>query len=115
VPVRDLSALEQARPADVVRIGEALGTYCFTAEGAGRIRARGFFPGTGIPEDPGTGSAAAALGLYLVDRVGPVDCEVHQGVEMTKPCRMFLKAGRDRVSIGGRCRLVFTGRLEELP
>ncbi len=115
VPVRDLPALGRARQADALRIVDAVGTYCFAAEGAGRIRARGFFPGIGITEDPGTGSAAAALGLYLADRVGPMDCEVHQGIEMNKPCRMYLLSRDDRVSIGGRCRLVFTGRLEELP
>jgi trans-2,3-dihydro-3-hydroxyanthranilate isomerase len=115
VPVRDLATLARARPADVVKIGEALGIYCFTGAGAGRLQARGFYPGTGIAEDPGTGSAVAALGFYLTERVGSIDCEVHQGVEIKKPCRIFLKAQPDKASFGGRCRLVFTGRLEELP
>jgi trans-2,3-dihydro-3-hydroxyanthranilate isomerase len=115
VPVRDLAALERARPADVVLFGAALGMYCFTAAGAGRIRARGFFPAVQVAEDPGTGSAVGALGVYLADRVGAMDCEVHQGVEMEKPCRILLKAQRSRAAFGGRCRLVFTGRLEELP
>jgi trans-2,3-dihydro-3-hydroxyanthranilate isomerase len=115
VPVKDLSTLERARPAEVLRLGNALGAYCFAGEGAGRIRARGFFPGTGIPEDPGTGSAVAALGIYLADRVGSMDCEVHQGIEMNKPSRIHLRSHDEKVSFGGRCRLVFTGRLEELP
>jgi trans-2,3-dihydro-3-hydroxyanthranilate isomerase len=115
VPVRDLDVLARARPVEVLRIEGAAGLYCFTAAGAGRFQARGFFPGAGIPEDPGTGSAVAALGLYLSDRLGPVDGEVHQGVEMKKPCRIFLRAEPERASIGGRCRLVFTGRLAELP
>ena len=114
-PVRDLATLARARPAQPFRLGEAFGVYCFTAEGAGRIRARGFYPASGIPEDPGTGSAVAALGVYLADRVGPIECEVHQGVEMNKTCRIFMRAEPERVWVGGRCRPAFTGRMEELP
>jgi trans-2,3-dihydro-3-hydroxyanthranilate isomerase len=93
----------------------SFGAYCFSALGAGRLRARGFFPGTGIPEDPATGSAAASLGLYLARRLGKVDLEIEQGIEMGRPSKLFVKADDDRVSVGGRCRLDFEGELEAPP
>jgi predicted PhzF superfamily epimerase YddE/YHI9 len=66
-------------------------------------------------EDPGTGSAAADLGLYLADRIGPIELEILQGVEMGRQCRLFVKGAEDEVRVGGRCELVFKGRLERLP
>lgn len=116
VPVRNLEALGRAR-AD----GAALdrfshqGAYCFTAVGAGRVRARGLFPNLGIEEDPATGSAAADLGAYLVHRIGAIDLEVDQGVEMGRPSRLHVKAGPDAVEVGGRCVHIFAGELDVLP
>jgi trans-2,3-dihydro-3-hydroxyanthranilate isomerase len=116
VPLRDLGTLERVRiGAHALSDLTELGVYCFTALQAGRIRARGFFPSEGITEDPATGSAAAALGAYLVDRIGPIALEVFQGVEMGRPSRILLRAERERIRVGGGCRLVLTGRLEELP
>ena len=72
VPVRDLDALGRCRPVpDRLDQLETPGVYCFTAVAAGRLQARGFFPGLGIAEDPATGSAAAGLGVYLADRSVP--------------------------------------------
>ena len=114
VPVRDRDALRRCVPpseADVV----GLGAYCFTAEAAGRIAARGFWPAPGIPEDPATGAAAIGLGLYLADRVGDVQLEVLQGQEINRPSRILLRAQRGKATIGGRCVLVYEGKLAELP
>jgi trans-2,3-dihydro-3-hydroxyanthranilate isomerase len=116
VPLRDVASLEACRPrADILAELTPVGAYCFTALGAGRIRARGFFPSLGITEDPATGSGAAALGLYLVARLGPVDVELRQGVEMGRPSRILLRAEGATVQVGGRCHLVLSGRLERLP
>jgi trans-2,3-dihydro-3-hydroxyanthranilate isomerase len=116
VPVRDVATLESCSPrADLLAAVDAEGVYCFTAAQAGRVRARGFFPGAGIPEDPATGSAAAALGLYLAARVGSIEFEVTQGVEITRPCRMQVRAEPHSVEVGGRCALISSGRLEVLP
>ena len=116
VPVRNLEALGSARPNPAnlpdVRPG---GYYCFTAVQAGRIRARGFFPGLGIEEDPATGSAAADLGVYLADRIGPIDAEIVQGVEMGRLSRLLMQASPGKVSVGGSCHHVFNGTLAELP
>ncbi|MGH2819571.1 MAG: PhzF family phenazine biosynthesis protein [Actinomycetota bacterium] len=116
VPLKDLSALGRCSPrADLLARLGALGAYCFTATGAGSLRSRGFFPGAGVAEDPATGSAAAALGIYLAERLGAIDAEISQGVEIGRPSRISLRAEPGRARIGGRCHLVLTGRLEKLP
>ncbi len=116
VPVTSIGVLERAAPVPqlLAELGAA-GAYCFTALGAGRVRARGFFPGIGVVEDPATGSAAAALGLYLADRIGDIRFEILQGVELRRPSLISVRAAGRRVEVGGRCRLVLTGRLMELP
>lgn len=116
VPVKDLDSLASCSPrADLLRDIAGVGAYCFTAVQAGRLRARGFFPTVGVTEDPATGSAAAALGIYLADRVGEINLEVVQGVEIGRPSRILLRAARGRVEVGGRCHRVLSGRLESLP
>jgi trans-2,3-dihydro-3-hydroxyanthranilate isomerase len=113
VPLKDLGSLERCSPrANLLGALDSDGAYCFTAVQAGRIRARGFFPGVGVTEDPATGSAAAALGLYLDTRVGSIDLEIVQGVEMSRPCRIVLEAASGVARVGGRCALVGGGRLE---
>ena len=116
VPLRDVKALEACTP-DPTAIEELSpgGLYCFTAVQAGRLRARGFFPGLGVLEDPATGSAAAALGLYLEGRLGSIELEIVQGVEMKRKSRILVDADARRVRVGGRCEHVISGRLERLP
>ncbi len=116
VPLRDIDALGRARPdPSLLEKLHPFGAYCFTGVAAGRVRARGFFPGLGIEEDPATGSAAACLGVYLADRIGPLELHVDQGVEMGRPSAIEVHADEERVRIGGRCELVMSGRLERLP
>ncbi|MBA3349499.1 MAG: PhzF family phenazine biosynthesis protein [Actinobacteria bacterium] len=116
VPVKNLDALAACRP-DAGRLGEVSpeGAYCFTASGAGQVRARGFFPGVGVSEDPATGSAAAALGLYLAARLGSVEVSVTQGVEIGRRSLIRIEAEPGRVTVGGSCRMVLSGHLETLP
>jgi trans-2,3-dihydro-3-hydroxyanthranilate isomerase len=116
VPLRDLDALGRVQ-VDAGRLAEisSFGCYCFTAVAAGRVRARGFFPGVGIAEDPATGSAAACLGVYLADRVGDIDLYADQGIEMGRPCRMRVIATTDGVRVGGACDLLLSAELERLP
>ena len=59
------------------------------------IRARVFVPSGGVPEDPATGSANAALAGYLAARTpreGTLRWEVAQGVEMGRPSRLSIEA-----------------------
>ena len=76
--------------------------------------------GFGIPEDPGTGSAAAAFaGALLVgERLpdGDHDCRILQGVEMGRPSRIGLaftvENGRlASTTIGGEAVIVAEGSL----
>ncbi len=116
LPLRDRDALARCRPRVDALTGVApKGAYCFTASRAGEVRARGFFPGVGVGEDAGTGSAAAALGLYLARRVGSIQLQVIQGVEIGRTSRIALRAEPGRAEVGGRCRLVLTGLLEQVP
>jgi len=62
-------------------------------EGAGvDLHVRMFGPDVGVPEDPATGSAAAALGGYLGFRApdGVHRWRLEQGVEMGRPSRLDL-------------------------
>lgn len=114
VPLRDADVLAAASPQHALGRLSHNGVYCFTPDGDG-LRARGFFPGIGIPEDPATGSAAAALGLYLADRIGPITTVVRQGVEMGRPSTIHVEATAEMVRIGGACAGVLTGTLAGLP
>jgi trans-2,3-dihydro-3-hydroxyanthranilate isomerase len=63
-------------------------------------RARVFAAGAGVPEDPATGSAAVALGAYLVvsgviAADGTTDYDVHQGVEMGRPSLLHCSVEAD--------------------
>lgn len=116
VPVRNVETLERCLPrADLLKDVGGSGAYCVTAERTGYLRARGFWPGLGVDEDPATGSACAALGVYLADRLGEVDLQVTQGVEMRRRSVMRMHASKGRVSIGGACALIFEGVLQSLP
>ena len=73
-----------------------VGIYAFTTaapEDWALARTRGFFPDVGVSEDPATGSAAGALGGYMV-RHGIVNpqptaaFQLHQGVEISRPSRI---------------------------
>lgn len=85
------------------------------------FRARMFGPAVGVPEDPATGSAAAALAGYLARHAGAEDVAlewlVEQGVEMGRPSRLALGAdfqgGEVRaVRVGGHSVVVGEGSLE---
>ncbi|MFN2594906.1 MAG: PhzF family phenazine biosynthesis protein [Actinomycetota bacterium] len=114
-PLRDLPTLQKSAGSAALTSLDDMGAYCFTAVQAGRLRARGFFPGAGVMEDPATGVAAAALGVYLADRIGPTKVEIAQGVEMGRPSKILLDAQEDHVRVGGRCVHILEGRLSRLP
>jgi trans-2,3-dihydro-3-hydroxyanthranilate isomerase len=106
----------------LVRDPDANGLYLFVPGQAPgfAVRARMFSaPGTGLSEDPATGSAAAPLGCYLArQNVLPPAEEtefiVEQGIEMGRPSRIHVKVSRrDRgglsVRIGGHCVVIGDG------
>ena len=86
------------------------------------VHARMFAPTMGVPEDPATGSACAALAGYLAPRASRHVDGVHrwvveQGFEMARPSILELTAELDggriaSVRVGGRSVLVCDGWIE---
>ncbi len=95
---------------------ELLAIFAYVRDG-GRIDARMFAPLGGIPEDPATGSAAAALAAYLGKLDGRSQSfEISQGVQMGRPslieAAVTVEAGTPvAVSIAGHAVKVMEGRL----
>ena len=128
VPVRDRAALARValqRDAwDSMVAAPARGAafiYCADPEGpAHHYRARMFSPAGGIPEDPATGSAAAALAGALMQfepmGEGEHDFVIEQGFEMGRPSlielQLVIRSGAlASVEIGGAAVLVSEGTL----
>lgn len=78
---------------------DVLGIYLFAPAEGGRVRARAFCPGAGVPEDPATGSAAGPLGVYLaLHRALPGGAPrflVDQGLEMGRDSELEVEAVLD--------------------
>lgn len=83
---------------------------------------RMFAPGLGVPEDPATGSAAGALGAYLVrhglirSRDGVARLIVEQGLEIGRPSRIEVTVAADggdvtEVRVGGQAITVIEGEV----
>ena len=70
---------------------------------------RFFAPGSGIDEDPVTGSAHTALGPYWGERLGKTEFTAFQASARGGVVRVTLKA--DRVLLGGQAVTVMTGEL----
>ena len=95
--------------------------YCReTIQHSAAFHARMFGPGVGVPEDPATGSAAAAFSAVLLrfDQLpeGTSEFAIEQGIEMGRPGEIKLEievAARrlKRVRIGGYACLVARGKL----
>jgi trans-2,3-dihydro-3-hydroxyanthranilate isomerase len=116
----DLATLAAARP-DAAAFaaaetalplgGAALLLHLWTRTGPGTVRARMFGPTIGVPEDPATGSAAAALGAMLAARGEGDDLVIEQGIEMGRPSRIEVAVRGDAVTIAGPCVAVTAGTL----
>ncbi len=88
--------------------------YAYVREGDD-VRARMFAPLEDIPEDPATGSAAAALGLFLSNLEGR-ECRltIRQGAEMGRLSVIEVIADPGFVTISGDAVRVMEGRLGRL-
>lgn len=129
VPIRTLTAVRFIVPDasaifDLCRQFGANGIMVFTTvtvEPFSTVHARMFAPTIGILEDPATGSAAGALGAYLVQNgvvdVGPMtEIIIEQGYELERPSRILVQVASDddmiqSVKIGGQCVMVVEGTL----
>jgi len=92
--------------------------YCFAVEGRGRVRSRGMLP-WGVMEDPATGSAAGALGAYLVHHNQIKASEpllISQGVEMGRPSEIHVEiiAEKDKLvpKVSGSAVRIFEGEID---
>jgi len=98
--------------------------YCFTEtadEKDADFAARMFSPGMGIGEDPGTGSAAAALIGLLARHTnfddGQAEFQLRQGLEMGRLCRIAMQLRKDggvltHGGIGGNAVVIGEGVLD---
>jgi len=110
VPLASFDAVRRARPsAAAMQAGAGDGpralAYVFAREGD-RVLARFFFLKYGaVIEDPGTGSACANLGGWLLATGAPLPQRVaiDQGEAVGRPCRLGLAVGADRsIRVSGR-------------
>lgn len=88
--------------------------FAYVRHGA-QIKARMFAPLSNVPEDPATGSAAAALASYLTG-IGqsPLELAIEQGVAMGRPSTIYARTTLsdqkcDSVTIGGAAVKTLTG------
>ena len=127
VPVRSREALGRAAPAEnfgkVFADEGHVGAFVYTretGEAGHHFRARMFAPGSGITEDPATGSAVAAFAGALMQFEpmggGTHDLLIEQGYEMGRPSlialQLVIENGALRaVEIGGEAVVVSRGEL----
>jgi trans-2,3-dihydro-3-hydroxyanthranilate isomerase len=93
-----------------------VGVDCFAGSG-GRWKSRMFAPGSGVAEDPATGSAAGPLAVHLArhGRIGfGEEIEISQGAEIGRPSTLYARVDGsaeqlERVEVGGRAVIVARG------
>jgi trans-2,3-dihydro-3-hydroxyanthranilate isomerase len=129
VPVASLEAMAKARVAaqhwDAALKGQGLSgafLYCRrTVHTTSAFHARCFAPDSGVPEDPATGSAAAAFAavVHRFDKLpdGTHKRQIEQGYEMGRPSAISLTMEVERgklatVRIGGHAVRVAEGAIE---
>jgi trans-2,3-dihydro-3-hydroxyanthranilate isomerase len=75
------------------------------------LHVRVFLPGVGVPEDPGTGSAAGPIGVLAREHMGTAsDVTIRQGDEMGRACRLEVHAELGNIRVGGRVAACSEGR-----
>ena len=129
VPLRSVEQLTRLAP-DYERLKEfenrfrLEGCYVFALTASrlkASVRARFFIPSAGVHEDPATGSAAGALGAYLVvhkvfGSKTVISFSVEQGSEIGRPSLMTVTVHQDGespdlVKVGGTAVTVLNGEM----
>ena len=127
IPLTNLKAVQNVE-LNLPVLKEVLGSvdmiYVFTSETLeprSTVHSRAFAPFIGIPEDPATGSAAGALGAYLVqhqviENFDPSAIVIEQGYEMDRPSTIQVSIGKtdgeiDSIQVGGQAITVLEGNL----
>ncbi len=100
IPLASLEALKHAWPREphfshVLARRDTFSAYMYAKSVAG-FRVRLFAPAEGIPEDPATGSAAAAFAsqIHSAERLGDgtFGWRLEQGIEMGRPSELAVEA-----------------------
>jgi PhzF family phenazine biosynthesis protein len=90
--------------------------YVWARVRPGAVEARFFFTKhSSVIEDPGTGSACANLGGWMLatNQQLPVELAVSQGTAVGRPCDMQLSVGSDRsIRVSGRVIVLGGGSIE---
>jgi len=117
VPIASTAAVRRAAPRpDLMQLHASNGTrsmaYLWTRENGDphKVLCRFFFPKHGaVIEDPGTGSACANFGGWLLATGArlPQRIAMSQGEQVARPCRLDLEVTADR-------RILVSGRVIEL-
>jgi PhzF family phenazine biosynthesis protein len=120
VPLRSFEAVKRAAP-DAQRMraccsdGARAMAYVFAREG-NHVLCRFFFPKHGaVIEDPGTGSACANLGgwLLVTHAALPQRLALDQGEAVGRPCRLGLEVTLDRrIRVSGRVIEIGRGTID---
>ncbi len=111
VPLRSPEAVDALRAGDIREPDGTFGAYFFSFTGPAEISARFFASEVGVAEDPATGSAAAALGLYLGRRLGTGRVVISQGRQIGRPSRLYVEFAPGNVKVGGNVIRVGRGVL----
>lgn len=127
VPVKRLATLQQLQVNEqlIRRKAEHLPHWrsvCVlsteTVQAQADLHVRMFAPWFGVPEDPATGSAAAALAGYLghfqAGAEGTFSWVIEQGLEMGRPSTLYAEAEKindqfQAVRVGGQAVMVMSG------
>jgi trans-2,3-dihydro-3-hydroxyanthranilate isomerase len=116
VGVRSLEALRRVRVTSEMLARHALRSFPFavcreaySADADFAVRMH-FFDGTGIREDPATGSAASAFAGWLASRGDTGRFVLEQGFEIGRPSRLYIDVGATN-TVGGKVQLVARGDL----
>jgi trans-2,3-dihydro-3-hydroxyanthranilate isomerase len=129
IPVRDLDAVRRCRINDAAwdqafELGGRTSAFVFcgeTIDPANQFHARMFAPRIGVPEDPATGSAVAALAGLCVRTLaldqGEFRFAVEQGHEMGRPSlielTLTMRGGTLRLAtVGGPAVVITEGTIE---
>ena len=125
IPLRTVEAVRRAAPAGA-RVSEwplsslkrrTAYIFAFDSDRPHTVVCRYFFTkdGGGVAEDPGTGSACANLGGWLIATKKPLPARflLEQGDLVQRPCRLELNVLADgAITVGGRVVELGRGTIE---
>lgn len=111
VPLANADAVKRVQPkADLLaaissNIGRSMG-YMFAPNGENKLLSRFFFLKLGsVVEDPGTGSATANLGGWMLgaNQQLPLEFSIEQGASVNRPCHLGLRVDANKqIFVSGR-------------